>query len=458
MATREARIQELQRLLQLPSDSGALCRSLGISQPTFSRLWPGVPGIVALGAARGRKYALLRAIPGVAAQLPLSMVSPCGELTPVGELLLLQGGWYALNHLNSTHFRLYQGMPFFLQDLRPQGFLGRLEPQRYPDLDVPQDILRWTDEHTLKCLARHSEHAPGHLILGQESHARYQASLAGSAPPVLAQGERIIAYPQLAHAAMQGEPPGSSAGGEQPKFTALVERDVASRVCEHVIVKFSPPVHIASGRRWADLLVCEHLALDVMAGFGLPAARTSLLEYGDRVFLEVARFDRTGQFGRLPMATFSALDGDLGMLDQSWTAVAQALQADGKLSVEDAELVEIFDLYGALIGNVDKHHANIAVAWNWDAPFRLLPAYDMLPMLYRPNGHGEIIPRAWSALTLRAMQLRHLGRCFDMANSFWNRVLDDPRISAEFKAIAACHQQAIQSLENPCGKSGQAGR
>jgi hypothetical protein len=44
------------------------------------------------------------------------------------------------------------------------------------------------------------------------------------------------------------------------------------------------------------------------------------------------------------MATFSALDGDLGMMDQNWTAVARELGRLGELSGEDITIVEILDL------------------------------------------------------------------------------------------------------------------
>jgi hypothetical protein len=308
-------------------------------------------------------------------------------------------------------------------------------------------MSRWTDEQVLKYISQRSEHAAGDLILGNASYARYISDMARMRESLIPDADRAARYPGMAEHSMQGDPPGSSAGGEQPKFTATILRGGEAEIIECVIVKFSPKVDTPSGRRWGDLLICEHLALEVLARNQIAAARTSILEAAGRVFLEVVRFDRVGLRGRRPMATFSALDGDLGMLDQNWTAVARELRRLGELAEKDVETVEILDLYGALIGNTDKHHGNIALAWTFDQGHRLLDAYDMLPMLYRPNTHGEIVERAWVPNLGARLELRHLPRCYDMAQQFWTDVLDDPRISRAFKQdVASRHLTTMRAL------------
>lgn len=445
-----SKVDNLAKLLRIlgqgPSKTAVILKELDVSQPTFSRLWTAVRDGVALGASKARVYALRRSVPGVHAPLPVFRVSSEGQAQPIGYLDVLQGEFYALTPLEGTSYDVYQGMPFFVRDLRPQGFLGRMEPGRHRDLDLPADILRWTDEQVLKYISRRSEHSVGDLILGNESYARYIESSAGEERSVISDEARAQRYPGLAEESMQGEAPGSSAGGEQPKFTAVIRRGDAGMPVEHVIVKFSPPLAMPSGRRWGDLLVCEHLALQVLADNGIAAAKTAILELNERIFLEVVRFDRVGLKGRRPMATFSALDGDLGMMDQSWTAVARELGRLGELPEKDVVTVEILDLFGALIGNTDKHHGNIAVAWTFERKHRLLDAYDMLPMLYRPNSHGEIVAREWTPDYLGRLELRHLSKCFDMAAQFWRAVLNDPRISDDFKGIAERHMTALLSL------------
>ncbi len=443
--------------MQGPQKTATILAALEISQPTFSRLWATVDDGFVLGAGRARSYALLRRVAGVDAPIPVFRITEQGQVISIGNMDPLQGACYALtnkltNKLTNQSSLLFQGMPYFLSDLRPQGFLGRMEPGKYPELDLPSDILRWTDEQVLKYLARRSEHAAGDLILGNESYARYLADTGRIHASVILASQREALYPAMAENSMQGEPPGSSAGGEQPKFTAIVQRDVQSATAEnieHVIVKFSPPVGTANGRRWADLLACEHLALETLANNQIAAAKTSLLEAGGRMFLEVVRFDRAGLKGRLPMATFAALDGGLGMLDQKWTAVARELVRLGQLPAADAETVEILDLYGTLIGNTDKHHGNIAVAWTLEQRHRLLPAYDMLPMFYRPNAHGEVVQRTWSADLAAGLELRHLARCHDMAHQFWLAVCNDRRISEAFKdEVARPHLNTLSALNN----------
>lgn len=445
--THPDKLVELLRLLKDgPRETAGLLADLKISQPTFSRLWSGVQNGIALGATRRRRYALRRQIPGVPTPLPLFRVAADGQAAPLGQLEVLEGGWFALTFPEGHDYLPFQGMPFFLRDLRPQGFLGRMAPAQNQDLELPDDILRWSDDHVLKYLSRRSEHAAGDIIVGNESYARFLAPPQDEANTPLAASARQARYPRLAERAMQGDPPGSSAGGEQPKFTQIIERD--DQRIEHVIVKFSPSMDTAAGRRWGDLLICEHLALDTLRRHNFAAATTSIVEAEQRIFLEVVRFDRSGGNGRLPMLTFAAMDGELGMLDQSWTAVAGELVRQQMLSPADQNTVEILDLFGALIGNTDRHHGNIAAAWAFKGPYRLLPCYDMLPMLYRPNQHGEVVPREWAANSVRNMQLRHLERCYAMATDFWDAVFKEPRIDDEFKRLIARHVATMNQL-NP---------
>lgn len=449
MAKKEHAAELVRLLKQGPATAPALVDALGISQPTLSRLWKTITDGVALGAGRARRYALRRKIAGVPAPIPLFRVDATGQVAPAGQLDTLEGGFHALTNAGETSYRLFQGMPFFLGDLRPQGFLGRMEPGKHPELDLPADILQWTPEQVLKYIARRSEQAAGNLILGNESYARYLAEGPALAQSLLIEQEREKWYPSMAEQAMQGEPPGSSAGGEQPKFTAVLQRAFAPAKIEHVIVKFSPPLDTPGGRRWGDLLLCEHLALEVLASHGIATASTAILEAGKRMFLEVVRFDRNGLMGRLPMATLSALDGDLGMQDKSWSVAAKELARLGQLPNDDVATVEILDLYGALIGNTDRHHGNLAMSWEFDRPYRLLPAYDMLPMLYRPNAHGEVIARQALPNLGAQLELRHLPHCAAMASQFWSEVLNDADISTAFKNdVARPHLATVQALRH----------
>ena len=108
-------IEQLYLLLkQGPSKAVSLVKSLGISQPTFSRLWADIRGGVVLGAGKARQYALRREVQGVDAPIPVFRVNAAGEVAPLGQLDVLQGGFYAMVPLEGTHYEVYQGMPCLL--------------------------------------------------------------------------------------------------------------------------------------------------------------------------------------------------------------------------------------------------------------------------------------------------------------------------------------------------------
>jgi hypothetical protein len=74
---------------------------------------------------------------------------------------------------------LTQGIPYFLQDARPAGFLGRAVPEAYPELALPARVQDWSDDHALIFLTQHGSDAVGNLILGAESVDRYLSGLMG---------------------------------------------------------------------------------------------------------------------------------------------------------------------------------------------------------------------------------------------------------------------------------------
>lgn len=172
------------------------------------------------------------------------------------------------------HAEIYPGLPWFLNDMRPQGFIGRSFVRRHDALGLPARLADWNDDHALIAVARRGDDLAGNLIVGEDAFTRWTQSQYGDA---VDPAQRRMQYPRMAELALAGELPGSSAGGEQPKFTAQIKDRNGTR---HVLVKFSGALTTAVGRRWADLLICEHLALQTVAEAGLPAAESSLLEVG----------------------------------------------------------------------------------------------------------------------------------------------------------------------------------
>ncbi|NDP58563.1 MAG: type II toxin-antitoxin system HipA family toxin YjjJ [Oxalobacteraceae bacterium] len=434
-------IAALRRLLsRQPADAGTLSSALGISQPTFSRLWPAAGNdVCVLGAARSTVYGLRRDLRDLGSKLPVYRVDASGETAHFCDLIVLVGHWYAYQLNGSAAVKLCEGLPYFLQDLRPQGFLGRTVPKEHADLDLLADVLQWSDDDVLYYLARRGENSMGDLIVGNESYRRYRQQRTDGVQDAIAGAERFQRYPELAARALSGEVTGSSAGGEQPKFLATISGDDPDQPGRHVIVKFSAGIDTPGGRRWGDLLIAEHHALQTLARNGIAAAKSDILIAQNRVFLESTRFDRRGLQGRLPMLSLAGLAGETGALEQSWTTVANLLFNQRQLTLPDYTVIELLDLYGALIGNTDRHQGNLSLSWKPGQQYALLPCYDMLPMLYRPNMQGEVIDRRLSLDAMDKLDLRQLPRAAMLAGQFWIAVLADERMSDDFKTVAARH-------------------
>jgi len=332
------------------------------------------------------------------------------------------------------------GLPYFLRDQRPGGFLGRLVPGRYPELGLPARVVDWNDHHYLQYLTRRGADTVGDLILGDESFNEHVELLKRRA--AIAVDERATAFPRLARQVMAGSLPGFSAHGEHPKFAALLRQ---GEVYQHLLVKFSPPVDTAVGQRWSDLLVAEHLAHDVLRGAAIEATRSRIFQFDRVTFLELERFDRRSLHGRVGVTSMSAIDARLyGKLD-NWMASAARLYRDHRIDAQTVELVKLISTFGALIANTDRHFGNLAMFDRYDGRFRLAPVYDMLPMLFAPQ-HDEIVARVFEPSDPTAETLTVYPRARALAERYWRRLAEDARVSDDFRKIAAGCAQALEAL------------
>jgi len=161
------------------------------------------------------------------------------------------------------------GIPYFLQDQRPGGFLGRAVPHRFPELGLPQRVVDWTDDHYLQYLTQRGADAVGDLILGDEAFNQY-IELQKQRTPIEPEARRTE-FPRLARDVMTGGLPGSCAHGEHPKFTTLLRR---GNDYQHLLVKFFTGT--AVGQRWSDLLVAEHLTHELLSRNGVSTARSEI--------------------------------------------------------------------------------------------------------------------------------------------------------------------------------------
>jgi HipA-like C-terminal domain/Winged helix-turn-helix DNA-binding len=418
--------------------SAELQAILGVSQPTVSRaLTPLIQSgqVQKVGAARSQRYVLARIVPGVGREVRVMRIDTLGQPAPFARMVPLEGGAFWVDEADGVS-ALHGGLPWFLDDMRPQGFMGRTFAHAHPELQLGSDPRHWSDDDVLRALTLFGDDLPGNLIMGEAAFARFH-TLPGRASRV----DSAFDYPRLADQAMQGIHPGSSAGGEQPKFCT----QTAGRP---VLVKFSPAGDSAVDQRTRDLLVCEHLALQTLNLAGIAAARTQLFFGAGRVFLEAERFDRrpvaNGPVGRIGMVSLQVYDAEyVGEMD-NWAATANRMLARKLLTAADARTLRLLEAYGQLIANTDRHYGNISLLIQGD-DWVLSPTYDMLPMLYAPVG-GELVARDYSSQFLQptAATLPEWAEAKTLAATFWQTAAADTRVSAGFRAIAAQNLHRIR--------------
>jgi HipA-like C-terminal domain len=426
-----------------PTSNPEMARVLGASQSTISRTMRALERdqqVLRIGKTRGARYALRRNITTIGSHWPVYRIDETGAVQELGNLESLERNSYYVTGGPPRIQQLFEGIPYFIQDARPGGFLGRTVPAAYPELELPARVIDWTDEHFLVYLTQRGADTTGALVVGTEAMDRHLSG-AQSRPAVPADA-RASEFPRYATAAMAGAPPGSSANGEHPKFTTCVaehDRRVA------VIVKFSPPRSTLTGQRWADLLIAEHLAHRVLNEHGIDACRSEILQHEDRVFLQCERFDRVNTDGRRSVVSLFALDTwRYGKLD-SWTASAGRLALDGLLSAEDADRIRLLDAFGALTANTDRHFGNITLFDDYAGAFRLAPVYDMLPMLFAPQ-NDQIVPRQFEPTAPTSAWLSVWSRARLLADSYWERLIAEASISTEFRHLCAQSLAALRAL------------
>ena len=446
MATSTEKLIDILRL-RGPSSARDLGAALGVSQPGVSRvLMEAGDRVARIGRARRTRYAAVRDVRGLGAEWPLFRIDDQGRPHDFGRLTALYDRGSLVTTTRQTDWLrdefidgLFPGVPWFLDDQRLQGFLGRQFALRWSrDLGLPADILRWNDDAVLAALLLHGEDGPGNFILGERALERALQE----APEVVSRRDRHRRYDELARAALAGEPVGSSAAGEQPKFTTVVEGE--DGVPRHVIVKFSEPVEgNPLGRRWADLLICEHLAGQVLAEQGIDSSVTELVWSQGRVCLEVTRFDRVGAHGRLGCVTLAAWsDAHDGERDD-WPAATRRMRLAGWLNDEVQEQVRRRWWFGRMIGNTDMHFGNLCFFLGDTLPLRVAPSYDMLPMLYRPSSSGAIVAREYLPPPPLPSDMHHWQEAAEWGELFWCRVVGHADISGEFRDLAMANADAL---------------
>ena len=427
---------------------------LGISRPVLGRLVREAGDqVMRVGRARATAY-VARASTDAGSDWPLWRMRPNATLEELGTLYLLRGGRFQFAPTGERpnlvrpvegvpgHF---PGLPWFLDDLRPQGFLGRsLAHRAGPGLGVPTDLNRWQLRDTLLAITRTGGTAIGDLLLGGHAVERALAELEAPSDAIEVAGRRTR-YSEWADAALAGEEIGSSPGGEQPKFTSTV---VTPDGRYAALVKFAVHDSGQAAPRWAELLACEQIALGCLREAGLPAAEAELVDAERHLCLEVRRFDRTpDHIGRRGFVSLLAVDAAFaGTGGHDWPLAAEQLAAEGLADADTAARMAELHWFGRFIGNSDMHAGNLGFHLIDAGPLALAPAYDMLPMYLAPSRTGAVRPAVPLSLgpPERTGQTGQIARAAEIAIRFWDQVRASDRIrSGELRAVAMQNREVV---------------
>lgn len=422
--------------------SAELQRAAGKSQASISRALADLaPHITAIGRARARRYVLPRPILGQSGEQALFVTDASGYSARWGTLFHLDGQRVHVASIDTGYQLTTLGeLPWFLEPLRPQGFLGRLRGLSMGFGDANPES--WTLDQVLYTLLAHEHDSPGAFTLGDE-----RGELVPEAP--IDTMERGRHYDEIARDITKAPRAGSSAGGEQPKFLAHV--DLPSGY-ERLIVKFSPPRGTPFGERWHDLLHTEHLAGAVLRAYGFAAATTRILQSERHTYLESVRFDRVGESGKRHVVSLGAIHRAwVAGSQQHWAATANSLSARGYLSADDAAKIATIREFGRLIGNTDMHFGNLSLRVDdlqkLSSPrFQLAPVYDMLSMAYKPGQFGDDL--GYTPLPAQRPPLGDLGewgQALKMAHDFWLQLADSLGISTNMRAMSAINLKTVDS-------------
>jgi biotin operon repressor len=403
--------------------------------------------IIEFGSDKNTGYALRRKIREYD-EFPIWEISKEGSAERIGNLIPIQPSgcvvlWGRGKLAKQSTFS--QGLLWWLYDMRPQGFLGRaFAKQNAEYLKLPLDFKLWSDDDILVGILHFGLDVVGNFIITNNLTIQQLLNVLQRRSASVNSTE----YPSLASQALGFEVIGSSAAGEQPKFTAIIEKPDTT----HVIVKFTAPEKNAITQRWASLLQAEYLASKVLKEAGFASANSDFLEINNQYFLEVERFDRIGLYGRKGLVSLAAIDSEfVGQADATWSIQAIKLQKQGLISAQDAETMQKLEAFGRMIGNADMHLGNLSFFHEQTTNLRLAPVYDMLPMLFAPRTSGHIPNEVPEIRLVTPPAIEYWQEMFPIALRYWHELITLSQPDETFKLMAEKFIERLNELKAKLG-------
>ena len=178
------------RLFGGPLSARQISEIIGVSQPTISRALIELGDeIVRIGAARSIQYTLRDATRGLS-DFSVYRVDAEGRIRQLGMLIPVRPEGFVMCQENGVTLHSH-GLPWWLFDMRPQGYLGRAYAARYgAELGLPERLTDWADTHALRALLVHGHDVVGNLLLGDIARDRF---LAASVPDPIEERQKAKA-------------------------------------------------------------------------------------------------------------------------------------------------------------------------------------------------------------------------------------------------------------------------
>ncbi len=375
--------------------------------------------MVKIGKARATTYVAVKPINNDYKSLPLFEVKGRSSAIKIAEFHLLYKG---KTLLKAAH--ILPGLPPQLDNFPQDSFLAALHaPQS--DTCWPGNYSDWNIEDKIQALICDGQLLPGNLILGEQALEKYLANY--EHPLQINESLRHAAYPKVLNTLAQGSYRGEIIHGSEPKFCAVVTGK--EHKTRHVIVKFSEPMQDIRGKRMADLLMAEHLALEFLARQGLKTVRSKVIKAANRVFLEIERYDRINEYTR---------QGAIELPE---------LKNHQNLSEETLNKIELVELFTQLIGDIRWNQTEVAIFQQGLSNQEIVPFYDIAPSLYRPESTGYISKESIVIKPPTARNTSFWFNAMDLAQGYWQEIVKYPYLSSDFRSLAKKNMLEIKRVK-----------
>ena len=101
--------------------------------------------------------------------VPIYRINEEGKIKLLGKLTPVYPAGFVMEQVDNVN-RYSEGLPWWLFDMRPQGYLGRAYAATYSaELGLPHNPDSWSDTDIIRALIAHGHDAVGNLLIGEQA-------------------------------------------------------------------------------------------------------------------------------------------------------------------------------------------------------------------------------------------------------------------------------------------------